>query len=219
MCEGEWLVDPASVGRDRASTLLAPALFEEILHRIKGRDTAPRARREHGDPGGRFDGACRYKWSVTPRDKIALDLFFNGAYGYRAAYSVSPLRGDEANRSALTNLSTWLRDPSGAVVGDSLLSPSLTGGKLWIPEDERINCALITGRIHKPEVLQPKWMRAAEAQLAVPRVGGDYRFLAAAGILAPQPRFLRVIGAWMRDGQVVKPVKPRSSQIHEHGYT
>ena len=98
-------------------------------------------------------------------------------------------------------------------------SVAWAGAKLSIPEDERINCALITGRAEVREVLVPTWLQAAEKQIAVQTSRG-FRFKAAAGVLAPLPATLKVIGPWIRDEVIVnKRVKDRGREIHLFGYT
>jgi len=191
----------------------------EILFRLRGRGNAPPPRREPGKTGGSLEGAWRAVWTITPSDYEAVDLFFNGRGGYRAAYSVGVSRGEEANNAAIEFLSTWLRDFSGVPVRDSSIPLLGAGAKLWVPSDERINRALITGCTDAPEVLVPSWIDAAELQVVVPTRKGP-RYKAAAGILAPLATRLNVIGAWIRDGQVVDArVKERSNEIHLYGYT
>lgn len=214
----EWQIEPAVVGKHRASVLLAPTTFEEILCRLRGRDAPPGPRWKVGEVGGRFEGARRALWTITPSDKEAIDLFFNGRGGYRAAYSLSVRCGEDANDMALRFLSSWLRDFTGAAISDSSVPLLGSGAKLWIPEDERINCALIAGRRYMPEVLVPAWLHAAELQVVVSTSEGD-RYKAAAGILAPLPTSLRVIGTWIHDGRIVAGVKERGREIHLYGYT
>ena len=215
----EWFVDLGADGKQRAAVLTAHTPFEEILCRIRGRANPPRPQQRFGDMRGLFEGAYRAVWTITPKDREALDLFFNGIDGYRAAYSEDMRCGEEANAVALTFFSSWLLDWGGAPVNQSSVPLVGAGAKLWIPENERINCALITGRAEVREVLVPTWLQAAEKQIAVQTSRG-LRFKAAAGVLAPLPATLKVIGPWIRDDVIVnKRVKDRGREIHLFGYT
>jgi hypothetical protein len=169
-----------------------------------------------GDP---FESAYRALWTITPGDCEAVDLFFNGSGGYRAAYSVGVDCGEEANNIALKFMSSWLRDFTGVLVRDSSTPLLGAGAKVWVPSDERLNDALITGRTYAPEVLVPAWIHAAELQTVV-RTSKGPRYKVVAGILAPLATRLNVIGAWIRDGRVVEAsVKDRSKEIYLYGYT
>jgi hypothetical protein len=215
----EWLVEPAFGGPQRASVLTGPTTLEEILCRLQGKGNPPPPRSQPGKTGGPLEGACRALWTVTPCDHEAVDLFFNGRGGYRAAYSVGVNRGEEANNIAIDFFSSWLRDFTGVPVRDSSIPLLGAGAKLWVPSDERINYALITGRTDAPEVLVPSWIHAAELRTVVHTSKGP-RYKAAAGILAPLATRLNIIGAWMRDGKVVNPrVKDRGNEIYLYGYT
>jgi hypothetical protein len=110
------LIGPVVGGSRRASVLTASTTFEEILCRLRGRGNPPAPRCKPGTAGGPLDGACRAQWTVTPGDREAADLFFNGRGGYRAAYSVSVRCGEGANRVALEFFSSWLRDYTGVPV-------------------------------------------------------------------------------------------------------
>ena len=215
----EWFLDLGVDGKQREAVLTAHTPFEEILCRIRGRANPPRPQQRFGDTGGPVEGAYRAVWTITPKDREALDLFFNGSRGYRAAYSADMRCGEEANAVALTFFSSWLRDWTGATVNQSSVPLLGAGAKLWIPENEAINCALMIGRASVREVLSPAWLQAAEKQIAVQTSRG-FRFKAAAGILAPLPTTLKMIGPWIRDGVIVnKRVKDRSRELHLYGYT
>ena len=183
----EWLVAPAVGGTQRASVLTGSTTLAEILCRLRGRGNPPRPRRKPGNTGGPLEGAYRAVWTITPADQQAVDLFFSGRGRYRAAYSVGVSYGDEANDAAIEFFSSWLRDFTGVPVRDSSIPLLGAGAKLWVPSDERVNCALITGRPFTPEVLVPAWLHAAESEIVVPTTEGD-RYKAAAGILAPSRR-------------------------------
>jgi hypothetical protein len=214
----EWNIKPVVGGTHRASVLTSSTTLDEILCRLRGGNPPP-ARCESGNAVGPLEGACRALWTITPRDQEAVDLFFNGRDGYRAAYSVGVSRGEQANSSAIEFFSSWLRDFTGVPVRDSPIPLLGAGAKLWVPSDERVNCALITGRLFTPEVLVAAWLHAAESGIVVSTTEGD-RYKAAAGVLAPRATRLNVIGAWIRDGQVIDArVKERSNEIHLYGYT
>ena len=215
----EWLVDLGVEGKARANLLTSSTSLEDILCRICAKGNPPRPRREHGHNHGPFEGAHRALWTITPCDFEALDLLYNGKDGYRAAYCVGVHRGEVANETALNHFSSWLRDFEGRPVCESPEPMLGVGAKIWIPSDERINDALVTGRVLAREILVAAWLDAAESQIAVQTCDGP-RFKAAAGVLAPKPTRLNIIGAWIRDGRVVdKSVKDRSMEIHNYGYT
>ena len=215
----EWRLDLGVTGKPREAVLTAHTPFNEILRRIRGRDSPPPPQKKFGNPGGLFEGAYRAVWTITPRDREALDLFFNGSNAYRAAYSRGLRDGEEANTVALTYFCPWLRDWAGMPVDQSSIPLLGIGGKLWIPENERVNRALITGCVAVPEVLVTAWLEAAKNQIAV-KTSGGLRFKAAAGVLAPLPAALKVIGPWIRDGVIVDTyVKDRGTEIHLYGYT
>lgn len=205
--------------KEREHLLTADTPFEEILRRLRGRDNPPRPRPKPGKAGGPDEGASRSIWTITPSDRAAVDLFLSGRNGYRAAYNKSIDCGEHANSTALKFLSAWLCDFDGVPVVESPVPLLGAGAKAWIPEDERTNCALTTGRILAREVLVPAWLQAAEARVAVRTTKGD-RYEAAAGILAPHATRLNVFGAWIRDNQIVdNSVKDRGGEIHRYGYT
>lgn len=215
----EWLVAPGVVGVQRASVLTGSTTFGEILCRIRGRGSPPAPRRKLGDAGGPLKGAYRAVWTLTPSDREAVDLFFNGRGGYRASYSEGVTCGEQANNAAIEFLSSWLCNFRDVPVLDSSIPLLGAGAKLWVPSDERVYCALIAGRLFTPEVLVPAWIQAAESGSVVATTEGD-RYKAAAGILAPLPTRLNVIGPWIRDNEVVDPhIKDRSKEIHLYGYT
>jgi hypothetical protein len=215
----EWLVDPGVLGTRRANVLTAATTLEEILCRLRGRGNPPPLRCKSGNTGGPLEGTCRALWTITPRDQEAVDLLFNGRGGYRAAYSEGVSQGEEANRIALEFLSSWLCDCEGVSVRDSSMPLLGAGAKLWVPSDERINRALLDGRLCAPEVLVPTWVQAAELRTVIPTTKGP-RYKPAAGILAPIASRVDVIGAWIRDRLAVDAqLKDRSKEIHLYGYT
>jgi hypothetical protein len=132
-----WRIDLGAEGKLRAALLMGDTPFDEMLRRIGGRENPPRPQKKPGKRGGPFEGASRAVWTITPKDSEALDLFFNGRRGYRAAYSVTLCDGENASTEALTFFSQWLRDWTGARIDQSQVPLLGAGAKVWIPETER----------------------------------------------------------------------------------
>lgn len=186
-----------SIGVSRREMLSEPIPLLSILKRLT-RGNPPTASFQHGRP----------EWTVTPADLDALDLFFNGAGGYRALFVRSIAEGEQANSAAIAFLGDWLRDSAG------LLGPDF---KVWIDETPSSNEALRSGNIIAREIEHPRWLAAAQARVPAKTFRG-IRYKAAAGILAPRPATLIIKGEWPKGTLPRKPRDIRSWEIYEFGY-
>lgn len=194
----------------RRAVLADSIPLPQILRRITA-GNSPRMRIIDGRP----------EWTITPGDLEALDLFFNGACGYRAAYAHSTAEGVAANAQAIAILASWLRDGNGALLGESVARLLGRNSKVWIREreDGRIHPALLDGQIAAREVNVPAWVEAAEARTCVDTFRGP-RYKAAAGLLAPKPRTLIVKGEWLPVGtEPRKATATRSHELHRYGFS
>lgn len=176
----------------RASTLLAPASIGSIADRIAEEMEVLCCHfdlcRDHSD----FRRVI-YCLRVT---EDLFDLFFNSAYGYRAAYFRSPYEGMAANRTLINAVAPKLLSMSehGASsaefdwIRESLMSHS---SKVWLAENGSELCPKCEGEWspstdETPEILNGRW-EIGELEL------GRY------GRRAPVLTKIRIFGAFLDD--------------------
>lgn len=195
--------------------------FARVIQAIVAGSPPPRRKMDKGKNGPHL-GARRVTWIFKPNTAAgcrALDYFFNGRNGYRAAYERGAAFGRKANRLAVAILSERLGEQA-ANLGES--------AKVWIADDAARR-ALESGEFSRVEIWAPHWVRAARRGIAVLEIRGRNgakrpglckRYKAAAGILASAPSRLVLRGSWVPAAKrSAKPASRRESQLCQFGYT
>jgi len=214
---------------ERAQILLKPKSFDEIADELAHVASIPGALRyidkERSDTTA---GAWRPFWHLTAEDGPA-EQFFNGTFGYRAAFAISTAEGERINRLLMDKLTLRLLATAEARA-NSPIAQSLQHewAKVWIWQKK--------GQFHEsfeptePEILVPRWL--ANRDKAIKRgwktceVDRDTRPLdckAIWGVRLHGPiKVLEIMGSWVDDsGRAVLPTlekQGRSKDLCEFGY-
>lgn len=172
-------------------------------------------------PDPRCDDPSIKRWSFALRGPLdAVDAFFNGPQGYRAAY----LQSDETVSGAIDRMivdaildrycSTIVQTPG------ALESFRSSQAKVWIKQDQRVTDALRGRSEPNIEIAVKDWVARLDMPVETPR--GE-RYLARAGVLAtPGCGVLEVKGGWVTEGEEwIDPYKATSrfQQIRDYGFT
>jgi hypothetical protein len=197
------------VSDDRRATLAGPGSFDEVIRLVFDDARVIRARAQSGSDRGLTD--C-----VQPIFTLELpntgDALFNGPWGYRAQYWVSPGQGLAANCMLLAALTPKLlgamntREEQSLAKLDVCASLHAASAKIWIQE---VPSLLINPTA---DLDVERW--ALEARNGVE--------LARWGLSAPQVTKFEVKGALMDPyGNEVVPVRKvrRHYDIHHYGFS
>lgn len=208
VADNEWRYTD-SVSQGRRDELAAPGSYSDIVHLVVADAQVVRARAQPGSDRGLTD--C-----VQPIFTLELakygDAFFNGPFGYRAQYLVSPDFGLAANAAVLAALAPKLL---GAV--DISAAPELA--KIDV-------CASLAAASAKVWIAElPSLLLNPTRDLAVPRwVGEGERGveLARWGLCAPAVSKFEVKGALIDPyGNEVVPSRKvrRHFDLHHYGFS
>lgn len=208
----EWKLDE-SIGTERKARLLNTP-FGEIVSLITMRGKIVRCTKEPLDKDPRYSRVVVEL--LLPRKVV--DLFHNGAGGYRAQYYLSISEGENANRHVIDALrpeiNNWLAlhtqlGWSGEIVETSVGHPQT---KIWINEGPWQT----DGNLFDRNLVVDRWRRNAEIDTKW------YRFEKWWAELTPDNETrLALKGGWI-DADLraaLKGKQARSYEIHSFGYT
>lgn len=216
-----------TVPGDRRSVLERCRTFDEIAQQLYSEARILSFRGEKGRQGP-VKGCLRPEYKLQITTASAVDEFFNGRYGYRAAYYVDPEEGSRANQSflqgLLENLVAYaLSHPAGQHLDEYTLRRSLTlpSAKVWLEEagfslDHKLGI----------DILVPEWCAAAHDALAAFNKNRlpdpPEKEKAIWGVRAPTGCRLDVKGAFVAaddSERIPDDKRRRSEEIHEYGFT
>ena len=197
-----------AVPQSRRDALAAPGSFDALIDLVTVDATGIRARSKPGSDAGLRD--C-----IQPVFTLELpnagDALFNGPFGYRAQYWISPTQGLAANRLLLTSLTSRLlgavdikADPGLAKI-DICASLAGASAKIWIAEQYVPSEASWDLDIDR-------WVQEAHGGVE----------LACLGIWAPMATKFEVKGALLDPyGNEVVPARKikRHLDIHHYGFS
>lgn len=208
VADSDWRYSD-SVPRERRDELSAPGSYSAMVHLVVVEAQVVRARAQSGCDRGLTD--C-----VQPIFTLELvrygDAFFNGPFGYRAQYLVSPSFGLAANATVLTALAP------------KLLAAVDVGA---VPDLAKLNvCASLAAASAKIWIAEiPSLLLNPTTDLAVTRWVGEAERgveLARWGLCAPAVSKFEVKGALMDPygNEVVPSGKVRRHfDIHHYGFS
>lgn len=201
----EWRFDQSIVEPRR--TRLLTTEFPEIVKRLVDESQVLICKRKLSkkNPG---DSRAYFKLSLGNE---TVDLFHNGAGGYRAQYYLDPALGEQANPHVLTAINEIAAKANHSLPPDFVSSSmSGPGAKVWIRE----GAWLSDNKDHHLDVA--RWKVTAS------KVGLHKRFQASWAELTPEKEtILEIKGGWVdeqfRPTDSAKPL--RTEELHLHGYT
>lgn len=213
----EWRLHDR-IGEERKKRLLDTP-FESIVQRIVGE---ARLHRLHCEPCKKFPGSKRIEIGLTLCSQT-VDLFHNGAGGYRAQFYQSIRQGEAANQyvteALLEKLKGICADQSEPGCSWEFIEASLRGpdAKAWIFEGDWFHG-------NKPEELRNLTVdRWVESLHTIGPALMKLRFERSHPMLTPDNETRLDLKGGCIDGDgnsIGKRLKPcRSQEIHDFGYT
>lgn len=219
VAESEWQLNDR-IGSERKARLLSTP-FEAIVQRIINEAKITSRRRGHGGCEKLVPGASRTEIELSVRCET-VDLFHNGAGGYRAQFYRDIRQGEEANRYVINALGEKVRqswmdqaDPGfrWEFVDASLRDPD---AKIWIFEGDWFDKKSDTDR----NLTVDRW--AENLDRIMPLVL-KLRFEPGHPTLTPDNEARLELKGGCVDADhnsIEKRLKPcRSQEIHDYGYT
>lgn len=197
------------VSEQRRATLAAPSSFESLIQMVKEDARDVQARAQPGYDRGLTDCLQPIFTFELPNTGDAL---FNGPWGYRAQYWISPGSGLAANAMLLAALTPTLLSAVDTAAQPDLAkmdlcaSLSAASAKIWIRESTSV---LIDAQA---DLDVERWVRAAENGIELARWG----------LVAPEATKYEVKGALLDPcGHEIVPSRKirRHYDIHHYGYS
>jgi hypothetical protein len=219
-----WSFEPKIVSTKRASQLLVPFDYGDLVNRITT---------EAVDINGHIEKATNQELSGCRRPIFRIkvrpdtfDLFFNSPWGYRGQYFVDENNGVEQNSRLVAALATklikclQLDKNEQVMVNKSLMMKS---AKIWIAEKGQINTADYNLKIG---IHNPSWIKVAkEARKALDQYitpKPEEKLNAILGVRAPTGEVLDIKGAWISKDSlehVDKYKQNRAKNICKYGFS
>jgi hypothetical protein len=225
----EWKFRTDKVSDQRLRSLKQDLSFSAIAERVVAEMTNVEFKPEAGDREAKGRRRARFYFRVGAD---TLDLFFNGAQGYRAQYYLDPELGIKCNRRVLDTVTDKLveavRNTSQDLMTMKEVQKSLESesAKIWIDEDK----STLNQTSRDPDEIQalevPRWVAAMHEVLLAWSAGQSpdptIKTRALLGVQAPEGECLKVLGAWIDDNgqEYVVPSKVnRAQEIHQYGFS